>query len=219
MEHRLERVERYLDGLLSAEQIVDFEADLSNDKNLRRDMHFVQLERKIVASTTNVDKEMQLRLWNRAYQKKRSLRQLGLWSVVILLSALLTWWLIKKKTETGSNNLIIALYEKPKDINYIERSGPTNEDNKKEVIINTTKKYLEAHQLFQDRKYQEAEQVFRSLIPDVNFGLDAEWFAVLAYYMQEDRPTQITPSLDSILVDERHPYHSAAQDLVSLLKQ
>lgn len=222
-DHSLERVEQYLDGGLSEEDKKAFEQDLGTDKDLQKQFKFVQFERAVINTHQMQKKMKKIEEWDKEYHKGRRQRKIGLIIAATFIFALLLWGIIRhiQQPEVKVDNLVpvATLYKQPADLGNIRNIIQLGEEsNNKDEELTILRKYSEAHQLFQNQQYEEAESIFRSLISDVNYGLDAEWFAILSYYAQQPESKSAIPILDSILRDDGHPHYEVANKLVEILK-
>jgi hypothetical protein len=216
-ENRFKRVDDYLDGVLSDEEAKVFEEDLRSCESLQKRLRFAKLERRIITGGHPDEKVRKIAAWNRAYHRRRRLTMIGTLSIFVILLVLGSIWL-HRYTNRQDANPLLALYERP------NLSSPTEETvrmNGREELesLDVRQKYLQAHQYFAAGQYKRAEDIFREVASDVNFGLDAEWYAVLCHYLWDQRITAVIPRLENILQDEKHPHFDDARNLKRLLEK
>lgn len=226
-ESKMELVEQYLDGLLSGDELADFEDQLEIDTTLRSLLQYVQLERQLMTAIRSDKQTKQIKSWNKAYHRKRKIRiGLGVLLLVIIAVATLIWGFgsstVKK---TPIQNTAIALYIPPEDYRPMDQEVRTKigdlvqKDLKEEGLDDLSKLNNLAHELFKEGRYDEAKEIFFSLKDHHILGLKAEWNGVLCDYAQQNHPDTITPALQTVLDNKGHLYNPSAQKLRDVLAE
>lgn len=216
MEHQLERVEKYLEGMLSETERLAFEQDLEQNEELRSDLKYLHLEREAMAAREIEAKELAISQWNREFRQRKRIRIGIAIGSLVAITLIMIWLLWPKNTMTGP---VAALYEPIEDLSGLNLSRDGSSPEAVSDPGNTTVLYLEAHRLLQNGKWAKAESAFLALTTDVNYGLPAEWYAILAYYLQDDTTVIVTPGLANLLDDPSHPYHRQALQLAEILQK
>ncbi len=223
----LKEVEQYLDGLMSKKDRQVFEDRLSKDDSLQKLLEFAKFEQKIIATNLHNNRLDKINKWDKAYQKKKQQRNLikvaGILILGIILGAIL-WnnWFSPSPKEKDFNQFdaqVVALYTPPASLTdrINQRTKSEIEQALKRTSLTIEEKYFLGHQLINAGAYKKAETIFKELIADVNYGLQAEWYFVFCFYAINQHATEENSILKSILSDSQHPFFEEAQQLQKLI--
>ncbi|MBI5539664.1 MAG: tetratricopeptide repeat protein [Bacteroidia bacterium] len=195
-------IERYLDGELQGDDLINFELQLKTDKELAQDC-FLQKEIRAAFSNRDVyELRNQLSEISKEFKKEKQIKRFKKWvflyaACAILVIAVISTICIFNKSNT--NDELYATYFERYDAGTITRGAQkTNTDI-----------YTQALRAYDLEKYYEAIELFK-LIPDTSdFYTNKEYFTGLSYMSLQGFNDAIK-HFENVISDNQSIFHENA---------
>jgi hypothetical protein len=212
-----ETIEAYLRNTLSAVQREAFEKQLSSDEGLQ----------KLVESHKKADRAITLARHQSAKARLKSL-DAELIQPTITNSSRRFSIVRTLSMAAGFLILVIAGFYLYAQTSYSTEAiaeqmfAPVPEEvfrGREEYVTSLGEKFAQAEQLFREKKYDDARQIYLFIIKeDSMLKEQAEWNLLLSYYAMDPASPQFKILFDRIRMDSRHAYNQYALRLASRME-
>ena len=196
MEKNLEIIEKYIDGELEENEILNFETLLSTDPNIKRDYKLnLEINNSIIEDDVMALRETMDYIYNDEFKVKRipSIYANRRFYYAAASAALLvaTGGLVQRLISPDlGNSEVFEKYYTPYEITVTHRSGNTEVDR---LLLNAFEKY-------EDKDYEQALVLFEEVLESRNNDLAVNLYSGISY-IEEEKYQKAKTSFNRIISD------------------
>ena len=211
MQTNLETIEKYIDGELEGQELLDFEYLLSTDPDIKSEYELsMEINQSVMEDDVMALRETMEYMYEDDTQEQRTpnlfTRRKFYYAAASAALLLATGGIIQKMSNPDlSSDVVFDKYYAPYDVTVTYRSGNTEVDR---VLLSALEQY-------EEQDYEQAIQLFEKVLDKGKSNMALNLYSGIAY-LEEEKYQKATSSFNDIISDEDNLFIEQAEWYLSM---